>query len=309
MTDRPQIIIAGYRGQAPEFRDDDLLLECLAGRGVKAITRPWDDDSVDWGGFDLVVARTVWDYVLRYDEFFTWLDSVRSPVENVPELIRWNGDKRYVADLAEAGLPVVETSFVAPGEEPPQISGEVVVKPTISAGGRHTGRFGARSEDAARALIAEIVDSGRTAMVQPYLAAVERAGETAVVMIGGELSHVLRKGAILAADETAPLRAGDGLGVAEAMYDPELVVASSARDDELDLARRVIDEVRRRFGTTPLIARVDMLRDDAGAPVILELEAVEPNLYFPQAPEAAERLADAIVARALERSEAGVSPG
>ena len=135
-------------------------------------------------------------------------------------------------------------------------------------------------------------------MIQPYLQSVEGSGETAVVMVDGEVSHILRKGSMLRPDEVAPVRLDDELGVAEAMYDPELVLASSAAADELELARQVIDEVRRRFATTPLYARVDMLRDADGDPVVLELEAVEPNLYFDQAPGAAERLADAIVDRA-----------
>jgi hypothetical protein len=182
--------------------------------------------------------------------------------------------------------------------EPPSIESEVVVKPAISAGGRDTGRFGPASAAAGRALIERIILSGGTAMVQPYLASVDSAGETAVVMIAGEVSHVLRKGAILAADGVAPVRTDDDLGVAEVMYDPDLVLAGTADDDELRLAERVIDAVRERFGVTPLYARVDMLRESEGAPVVLELEAIEPNLYFDQAPGAVERLADAIVARA-----------
>lgn len=301
-----RIVIASFRGIPLEFRDDDLLIECLTERGAEASARPWDDEEVDWSSFDLVVARTVWDYVLRHEEFLAWLDTVRAPVENAPDLLRWNSDKRYLADLDEAGVPVVETKFVAPGESPPPIEGEIVIKPTVSAGGRDTGRFGPSSAAAAVDLIGRIGADGRTAMVQPFLANVERSGETAVVMVDGEVSHVLRKGAMLAADEIAPIRTDDELGVAEAMYDPELVVASSAADDELELAAQVIEEVRRRFATTPLYARVDMLRDDHGAPVLLELEAVEPNFYFDQAPGSAERLADAIVARALNR---GAGPG
>ena len=297
-----RVVIASYRGLTPEFRDDDLLLECLSERGAEAGAHPWDDDSIDWNSYDLVVARTVWDYVLRHEEFLAWLASVRAPVENAPELIRWNSDKRYLAELRESGLPVIETAFVAPGGEPPAIEREVVVKPSISAGGRSTGRFGPAAADAATELIGRIGAGGGTAMVQPYLPSVEGHGETAVVMVGGELSHVLRKGSMLRPDEVAPVRTHDELGVAEAMYDPELVLSSSAADDELELAERVVAEVRRRFATTPLYARVDMLRDPGGSPVLLELEAVEPNLYFDQAPGAAERLADAIVARAHERS-------
>lgn len=297
-----RIVIASFRGLTPEFRDDDLLLECLAERGVEAAAHPWDEPSTDWDSFDLVVARTVWDYVLRHEEFLAWLGSVRAPVENAPELIRWNSDKRYLADLASAGLPVVETTFVAPGEPAPHLAGEVVIKPSVSAGGRDTGRFGPDSATAGAELIERIGSDGRTAMLQPYLGRVEESGETAVVMVDGEVSHVLRKGAMLRADEVAPLRLDDELGVAEAMYDPDLVLASSAAEDELALARRVIEEVTARFSSIPLFARVDMLRDDSGSPVLLELEAVEPNLYFPQAPGAAERLADAIVARAAALS-------
>ena len=297
MNAHKRIAIASYRNLAPEFRDDDILLAALRARGVEATAHPWDDVDFPWNEMDLIVARTVWDYVLRHAEFMRWIDGLEAPVENAPDLLRWNSDKRYLDDLLEEGLPVVPTTFLEPGDGPPVIDSEVVIKPTISAGGRRTGRFGVNSAAAARALIAEIGEAGLTAMLQPYLGSVESSGETAIVMIDGEVSHVLRKGAILDPDEVAPLR-DDSLGVAERMYDPELVVASKADDDELDLAYRILDEVRRRFAVTPLYARVDMLRGTAGEPLLLELEAVEPNLYFDQAPEAPDLLADAIVRRA-----------
>ncbi len=293
----PRVAIAGFRGAVAEFRDDEALLASLRARGVVTTWQPWDDAAFPWNENDLIVARTVWDYSLRHDEFIGWLDGLTAPVENDPELLRWNSDKRYLDDLLEEGLPVVPTSFVEPGDEPPPIDSEQVVKPTISAGGRLTGRFGPGAAGAARELIAAIGAAGKTAMVQPYLAAVESHGETAVVMIDGEVSHVLRKGAILGPDEVAPVRA-DTLGVAERMYDPNLVLAAAASAAEIDLAERILGEVRRRFDVTPLYARVDMLPGPDGSPLLLELEAIEPNLYFEQAPEAPELLADAIVRRA-----------
>jgi glutathione synthase/RimK-type ligase-like ATP-grasp enzyme len=293
-----RIAIASFSGMPPEFRDDEILMEQLRLRGAEVLRRPWDDAAVDWPSFDLVVGRSVWDYVLRHDEFMAWLEIVGPRLENSRELMRWNSDKRYLGDLAEMGVPVVETTYVEPGMQPPPIDSEVVIKPSISAGGRDTGRFGPGSAAGGSALIERITSSGGTAMVQPFLASVDSAGETAVVMIDGELSHVLRKGAILAADVVAPVRTDDELGVAEVMYDPGLVLAGTADDDELQLAERMIAAIRERFGVTPLYARVDMLRESDGTPVLLELEAIEPNLYFDQAPGAAERLADAIVARA-----------
>lgn len=293
----PRVVIAGFRGAVAEFHDDEALLASLRARGAEVSWQPWDDAEFRWNEMDLIVARTVWDYSLRHDEFIRWLDGLTAPVENDPELLRWNSDKRYLDDLLEEGLPVVPTRFVEPGGQPPPIDSEVVIKPTISAGGRLTGRFGPAAAAEALELIAAIGGDGKTAMVQPYLGAVESQGETAIVMIDGEVSHVLRKGAILGPDEVAPVRA-DSLGVAERMYDPELVLASAATGPEIDLAERILGEVRRRFDVTPLYARIDMLPGPQGSPLLLELEAIEPNLYFDQAPEAPELLADAIVRRA-----------
>lgn len=218
-------------------------------------------------------------------------------------MIAWNSDKRYLADLRDAGVPVVETTYVAPGDAIPEIDREVVVKPTLSAGARNTGRFEPARAAEATALIERIGELGRVAMVQPFLASVETSAETAVIVIAGEVSHVLRKRSLLAPNEVAPIRETDNLRVAEVMYDPDLVVAGEAAEDELELAGQVLEALRDRFGVTPLIIRVDMLRDDTGSPVLLELEAIEPNLYFGLAPGAVDRLADAIAARVREVSK------
>lgn len=296
-----RIAIATFEGMPPEFGDDDrLLVRRLRERGAEVEYLPWTHPEADWDAPDLVHARSPWDYALRHDEFIAWVNGVRT-LENHPGLIAWNSDKRYLADLHEAGIPVVETTYVGPGDPVPPIESEIVVKPTISAGARETGRFGPRSAEAARALIERITGSGGTAMVQPFLESVDTAGETAVVTIAGEVSHVLHKRPVLREDEVAPVRE-DALSVAEAMYDPGLVTPGEAAADELELTARVIELIERRFGSTPLIARVDMLRHDGGHPIVLELEAIEPNLYFDQVPEAADRLADALLARAASRA-------
>ncbi len=293
-----RITVATFEGMPAEFGwEDQLLLGKLRERGAEVAYVPWTDADTDWSSPDLVVARSPWDYALRHGEFVEWVRSVRAPLENSPALIEWNSDKHYLGDLGDDGVPVVETTYVHPGEPAPAIVTEVVVKPTVSAGARDTGRFGPASAEAGRALIERICARGGTAMVQPFLPTVETTGETAVVTIAGEVSHVLRKAPVLRPDEVAPVRE-DGLGVAERMYDPGLVVAGEADADEIELAGRTLGAIRRRFVTTPLIARVDMLRDPSGRPVLLELEAIEPNLYFDHAPEAADSLADAIIARA-----------
>lgn len=283
-----------------EFTDDGLLVELLQPR-IDASIHAWDDDRVDWCSFDLVVIRSTWDYSRRREEFLGWVDAVGDRLHNGPALVRWNSDKHYLRDLAAVGLPVVETTYVAPGEAPPVIDCDSVIKPTISAGARDTGRFGPDQAEHANALIAAIGASGRTSMVQPYLPAVDTDGEIAIVFIDGEPTHALRKRAVLRPGEVAPVR-DDAAGAAEAMYDSDLVRAATASRADLESARAVIDEVARRFGGPPLYARVDQLHDGAGRPVLLELEAVEPHLYLDESPDSARRFADAIIARAVARS-------
>jgi hypothetical protein len=276
--------------------DDRLLLAPLRERGAEVRFEAWDDPAVDWGGFDRVVIRSTWDYTGRRADFVAWAERVGGTLRNPPALVRWNSDKAYLADLEQEGIAIVPTAFVAPGEAPPELGGEVVVKPSISAGGRDTGRFGPAAHTRALGLLERLHAAGRTAMVQPYLRDVDAAGETAVVFVDGGESHVLRKGPVLRPDEEAPVREEDGMGAAMVMWDEELVGPGDAGAAERALAHAVVESLERRFGAAPLYARVDMLRDRDGAPCLIELEAVEPSLYLATAPGAAERFADAILA-------------
>jgi hypothetical protein len=291
------VAIATVEWLPEEFNDDELLIAALRARGAKASAVPWDSPSADWRAYDLVVIRSTWDYARRHDEFLAWVDEIGDRLSNAPALVRWNSDKRYLADLAGAGFPVVATTYVGPGDGVPSLSGEVVVKPAVSAGGRDTGRFGPGVHADAIELIRDIGASGRMAMVQPYLESVDAEGEAAIVFIDGRFSHGLRKRAVLKTEGVAPTR-DDRIGAAEAMYDPDLMTTASPADDELGAAAEIVDYLARRFEGQPLYARVDLARDAEGAPVVLELEAVEPSLYLVLVEGAAENLANAIVARA-----------
>jgi hypothetical protein len=252
----------------------------------------WDDSSVDWSAYDRVVVRSAWDYTTRVDDFLAWCATVGPQrLRNRPDLMAFNADKRYMEALS---VPKVPTRFVAPGAPVPELDGEVVVKPSVSAGGANTGRFGPAAHDAARALVDRITASGRTAMIQPFLTDVDARGEVAMVHFGGELSHTLVKRSYLAPDEIAPLAHGTSLVVAAAMLDADLVTAGAAAPDEAELAQSVLAELAGTFGEMPLYARIDVVRGADGRPVLLELEAVEPHLYLATSPGAAERFARAI---------------
>lgn len=252
----------------------------------------WDDPAVDWEAYERVVIRSAWDYSRRVEEFLAWCAAVGpGRLRNVPELVAFDADKRYLGELRARTAP---TTFVAPGDPLPELRGEVVVKPNVSAGARDTGRFGPATHADALALIERIRASGRVAIVQAYLADVDRRGETALVFIAGELSHVLRKRPVLRGEGVAPL-GEDEHGPAAAMLEDDLVRPGTAEPAQREFAEAVVAEVAERFGT-PLYLRVDVAHDDHGLPLLMELEAIEPCLYLDLVPGAAERFARAVLA-------------
>jgi len=265
--------------------DPDLPLaeSALRAAGVDVDLVRWDDDSADWAAYGLAVVRSCWDYAWRLEEFLTWAASVPR-LCNPVEVLRWNTDKKYLLDLQRLGLPVVPTVWDPRGAEELPDAGEWVVKPSVSAGSRDTARW----SDPADALrhAAELTSAGRTAMLQPYLASVDDLGETAMLFIGGRFSHAVRKGPLLARGEGVR-QDRDSRG------DLGPVVATTAQQD---VAQAVYDAVPGLVGVdaAPLYARIDLISDETGRPVVLELELTEPSLFLPQAPDAAAALARAV---------------
>jgi hypothetical protein len=98
--------------------DGPLLLAALRAAGARAQPAVWDDDIVDWAAFDAVLVRSTWDYPLRRDEFLRWARGCPRTANPVDVLV-WNTDKRYLDDLARAGVPTVPTLLVPPGSPPP----------------------------------------------------------------------------------------------------------------------------------------------------------------------------------------------
>jgi hypothetical protein len=261
---------------------------------LSAEFQPWDDPDVDWNRYDRVVLRSVFTYQHHVDEFLAWCRAIGPErLRNSPGLVAFTADKRYLSKLSAPSIP---TRFIGPDDPLPPLHGEVVIKPNVSAGARDTGRFSPAKHHKAAALIDRIRAGGRVALVQPYMSSVDAGGETAFVFFGGTLSHVLRKRAVLRPDEVAPV-AREGfpreLGVAQAMLDENLVFASEAPPAEHDLAKRVFAEVADSFGT-PLFLRVDLVSDPNDAPILMELEAIDPLFYFALSPGASARFAAAV---------------
>jgi O-ureido-D-serine cyclo-ligase len=301
MTQKIALVTA--RDALPLDEDMPPLLLALRTQGASVDTPCWDDPDVDWSRYDKAVLRSTWDYVDRIDEFLDWADRCAEQTRflNAPAIVRWNTDKHYLVQLAQAGVPVVPTRFVEPGMDPAVeldrflaggegaftvgtsvAFGEFVVKPSIGAGSRDAARYTRAERDKALLHVARLLAAGRSTMLQPYLDRVDEAGETAVVYIGGRYSHAFRKGPLL--------RLGDDL--VSGLFAPEQIASREPDAAEHGVAAAAFATIA---DAQPLYARVDLIRDAHGAPVVLELELTEPSLYFVHAPDAAGRFADALL--------------
>jgi glutathione synthase/RimK-type ligase-like ATP-grasp enzyme len=275
----PRIALATCAEVAEGDEDSPALVAALAARDIDAVPAVWDDPSVNWTVFDLVVVRSTWDYAERRDRFLDWAESLPRVLNDV-DVLRWNTDKHYMRRLETAGVPVVPTRFIEPGELFTAPDGRFVVKPAVSAGGRHSATYDPAEVDVAREHIARLHQLGRTMMVQPYLDGIEATGETELIYIGGSYSHAVTKAALLP----------PGQAPADALYLAEDIRPAEPSAEE----RAVADGALRALASdTLLLGRVDVVATDDG-PVVLEVELTEPSLYLGYAAGATERFADAI---------------
>lgn len=275
--------LAWVTAQRARGRDEDEA-HALAGfrrAGVDVDIVAWDDPAVSWAAYDRAVLRSTWDYVERLDEFLAWLGVAerQTDVRNPPAMVRWNLDKRYLAELGRTGVPTTDTVFVAPDEPAAFPAGEFVVKPAVGAGSRDAASYGPDQHDAATAHVTRLHAAGTDVLVQPLLRSVAADGEWDLVFLGGRYSHAANK-------RVALPRAG----LVDDLFAAETLAQHDADPDQMAVAQQAVDVVAQRFGV-PLYARVDLVRDDHGDPCVLELELVEPSLFLPQAPsEAIDRL-------------------
>lgn len=282
----PRIALATYAAFPELPPDDQIFQRALESRGAVAPAVLWDAD-VNWATFDAVVVRSCWDYHLRHGEFLSWIDRVErsgAVLHNAPSILRWNSNKRYLRDLETAGVDVVHTRW---SDETPDLSlaavlaqegwDEVVIKPAISASATDTWRIppGRAAEWEER--FREMARRGPI-LIQPFVAEVSAEGEWSLVFIGGEFSHSMLK-------RPAP---GD--------FRVQTELGGSQRAVAADAALvRVARDVLSRVPGSPSYARIDGCVVN-GRFRIMEVELLEPTLYFTEGPSAAGRLADLVFA-------------
>jgi glutathione synthase/RimK-type ligase-like ATP-grasp enzyme len=279
------VTIALASGRAYQRIDVDLplIVDAAAARGLDAEIAVWDDD-VDWSAYDVVLVRSCWDYLDRRADFLAWAATVPN-VLNPADVLTWNTDKVYLRELADAGVPVIDTRWdVRRGDDLPDSAGEWVVKPSISGGGKDTARWG--DPDDVFAHSEELIAAGRTAMVQPYVPSVDSEGETALIYFGGRFSHAIRKGPLLERGE----------GVRQDRDQREVISPRAPTAAQEEVAQQVLAAIPSSLGRADALAyaRVDLVTDTDGVPRLIELELTEPSLFLDHAEGGAERLLDVL---------------
>jgi glutathione synthase/RimK-type ligase-like ATP-grasp enzyme len=281
----PRIAIVTCAEYPAPMIDDGLVREALQARGADAASVVWDEPGVEWDRFELCLVRSTWDYHEKHDEFLAWARRVEaeSALQNPAEVIAWNSNKTYLRELAEAGIRTVPTAWVKRRADADLEAilaergwDEAVVKPVVDLGAKNLRRV--RRGEGSTAL--KDVLQRHDAMVQPFLPSLEERGETSLVFVAGALSHTVCK-------QPAP---GDfrvqsiwGGTVGPAQPEPPQVALA--------------EQVLAQLDEPPLYARVDLVEDLDGSPALIELELIEPNLYLETTPNAAPRLANAVLAQ------------
>jgi O-ureido-D-serine cyclo-ligase len=293
----PHIALVSARGARKLDEDLPPLQRALESCGARVTIARWDDPKIEWADFQLALLRSTWDYAKRLPEFLDWVHraALRTQLLNPLAVVRWNTDKHYLAELGRAGVPVVPSTFVEPGDDParaldafleahPQAQ-DVVIKPSVGAGSKDAQRHARDSREEMLAHLGRLLNARRSALMQPYLPDVDARGETALLFFNGEYSHAIRKGPLLKR----------GAAPAAGLFAVEEITAREPSGAERAIAERALAAIP--LEGPLLYARVDLIHDDSGAPRVLELELTEPSVFLDHAPGAAERFARAICAR------------
>jgi glutathione synthase/RimK-type ligase-like ATP-grasp enzyme len=259
----------------PHLTDDDrLLIPALAERGISALPLVWDDDTVEWRNFDAVLIRSTWDYHLKPQQFFAWIDRLESlgvRLVNPAPVLRWNAEKTYLRDLEAAGITVVPTRWVERGEHTPLLAilretgwTRAVVKPSIAATAYRTWSTDPVSASADETRFRELVADGRV-LVQPFLEAITNEGEWSLIFFGGTYAY-----SVLKTPASGDFRVQNDFGGRSLVRAADSALVAQAAS--------VLDAAP--FRTSDLVyARVDGCVVE-GRFVLMELEVLEPALFL-----------------------------
>ena len=296
MSQSPRIALATCASHPGMMAgDDEALIDVLTPMGFVCERPRWDDASVDWGSYDSVLIRTTWDYQEKLDAFLAWVDraSELAPLLNPAPMVRANIDKRYLRDLDRAGASIVPTRWIEAGTNPGELSGLVdgfasssglagVLKPVVGAGASGLMMFRPDQIDDAAAHASGLVEACGGAMLQAPIDSIRTRGELSVVLIDGEITHAVRK-----TPSGGDWRVQIEFGGRYELEEPG--------EREAEIARLAVKTLG--GDAAPLYARIDLVEVEGVGPAIIEAELIEPELFFPMAPDAARAFGAALARR------------
>ena len=255
-------------------------------KGLKVDITYWDNPSYEWQQTKSVLFRTVWDYFERFDEFWEWLEQVKTKTRliNSYELIKWNIDKHYLRDLKNNDIQVVPTYFVDKGnnislKEIAYLKDwkHIVIKPAISASAFNTYKITNDEIEQKEQLFHELLQT-HDMLVQPFFPTISELGEASLMVFGGKFTHAILKKA-----KTGDFRVQDDFGGTVHDYNPT--------QEEIDFAEKVFQSCI----SMPIYGRVDIIWDTNKNLYLSELEIIEPELWIRNRPESAKKIADAVI--------------
>ena len=269
-----------------EFPDiqmsDALVADGLEAAGVRVRAAAWNGDQTPFKEADMIVVRSTWDYPQDAEAFRRWLIGLGAykTVVNGPALMHWNFTKRYLMRLGVSGAPLPPTRFVAPhavdiARAMEELALErAVVKPVIGA--TASGLSIVERGDT-QGLQAAADALGHAGLVQPLIPEIKTLGETSLIYIDGAFSH-----AVVKRPKDGDIRVQEEHGGVTTLTDaPAWAVKEGAAILEM-------------LPEAPMYARVDAVILDERLQ-LMEVELIEPELFFTHQPEAADRFAAALL--------------
>ena len=269
-----------------EFMEDEdsLLLDFLKSKNLNIERIVWNDPTVNWTEYEVAILKSPWDYHEKVSEFYNWLDKLESnhvKVLNSEKLVRWNSDKHYLKEIADAGLNVIPTVFLEKGARP-NISDifdelntdKIIIKPCVSAGAKNTVIFH-RSDGTLRQEAIYQSLSLDSYLAQPFFDEIY-TGEWSYLFFNGSYSH-----SVLKVPKNGDFRVQHYLGGS--------IIPGEAKPEEILQAAAYIQ----RFASDTLYARVDGLIRN-GKLYLMELELIEPYLFLYAYPDALENYYQAL---------------
>ncbi|MDX1401011.1 MAG: hypothetical protein R3245_03735 [Kiloniellales bacterium] len=263
------------------FAEDDCLIAALANRGLSAERIAWQRKDIDWAAYGMAVIRSTWDYFENLPDFFETLTAIAARgcrLVNPLTTVRWNAEKRYLAELAEAGIPTAPSLFLDAGEDPkPRLSelgpapGGYVRKPLVGVGA-----FGIERFSDQRTLL-RAPPSPSPSLLQPFIDTVASEGEWSFVFGAGRFLYAALKRPSNGEFRVQGVHGGTTLPI-------------TPRAQDLEVAAQCYQALPVRAE----LARLDMMRLKDGRFVLMEAELIEPQLYLFDVPQAAAALAGAI---------------